>query len=79
MAGKDKVAPTRLDKVRELYGPWGDGQDQDEQDYWALFNHLADWIDKNYGHRCQESSGGCACCQAWAVYDLARAIFMDPE
>ena len=72
---KDK---DRLDLVQEAFGPWGDTP-KDRRDYWAMMNHLSDWITKYYGHRCPTSSGGCAVCQAWAVYDLARAIFMDPE
>jgi len=73
---KDK---DRLDLVRDAYGPWGDNQSKDERDYLAMLTHLSDWIDKYYGHRCPITNGGCATCQAWAVYDLARAIFMDPE
>lgn len=70
---------TRLDLVREAMGPWGPTQPKDERDYWAMMNHLSDWITENYGPRCPQLAGGCGCCQAWAVYDLARANFMEPE
>jgi hypothetical protein len=77
---KDEIEqPSRLEQLRLVFGPWGSLDGNEHIDYWSLMNHLSDYITEQYGHRCPNSAGGCACCQAWAVYDLARAIFMEPE
>ena len=68
-----------LDIIRDALGPWGDSQSLEARDYWAMMNHLSQWITKYYGHRCPQSSGGCVCCQVWGVYDLARVVFMSPD
>lgn len=31
---------------------------------------LFKWMIKNYGKRCTEYAGGCACCEAWMLYDM---------
>ena len=79
MPRKPRREPTRLDLIRKVMGPWGDEQPKDERDYWAMMNHFSDWITENYGYRCPDVGGGCPTCGAWAVYDLARATFMEPE
>ncbi len=33
---------------------------------------LEEMIEKLYGKRCKDYEGGCACCQAWDVYDTIR-------
>lgn len=71
-------AKKRLKVIREAYGPWGKSQGKDERDYYALMNHMADYITAQYGPRCPSSEGGCCVCGAWAVYDLLRATFMEP-
>jgi len=78
-AKKAKIELTRLEAVCTTMKPWNAEQPQNQRDYWALMNHLSEWITEEYGHRCPETNGGCVTCQAWAVYDLARAIFMSPE
>ncbi|HEY6020628.1 MAG TPA: hypothetical protein VIY48_12275 [Candidatus Paceibacterota bacterium] len=57
----------------------GKAKDDDSVKYWNLMNALSAYITEQYGPRCPESYGGCAVCQAWGVYDLARVIFMEPE
>ncbi len=33
---------------------------------------LEDLLEKLYGARCKDCDSGCACCQAWGVYDAVR-------
>jgi hypothetical protein len=30
---------------------------------------LFKWMVRNYGKRCKEFCKGCACCEAWVLYD----------
>ena len=31
---------------------------------------LKEWINEFYGKRCPDFEKGCACCEAWKLYDM---------
>lgn len=72
----NKVGTTRLLKRQVQVVEWT-GKEK-EVEYWECNkcyeeamheNWLEEMIEKLYGERCKDYEPGCACCQAWDVYD----------
>ncbi|MCK4491103.1 MAG: hypothetical protein KAU03_00660 [Candidatus Altiarchaeales archaeon] len=71
-----KVGTTKLLKKQVQVVEWT-GKEK-EIEYWECNkcyeeamheNWLEEMIEKLYGKRCKDYEPGCACCQAWDVYD----------
>jgi len=35
------------------------------------------YVEEQYGVRCDETVSGCACCDAWKLYDEANSMFLE--
>jgi hypothetical protein len=40
----------------------------------AFLKYYREWLTKNMGRRCRARCNGCACCQAWTLFDMTEVF-----